>query len=218
MKTIKFVPYANFENILAPTPIKNHIPQWYKDAETYDNEGVEGLKTCVPFLDSMISGYALTTWEDLIITQQDEIVYMEDVGSMVNERFSSVGSTIPRPKGYLNNHFAWGGKWGIEVPAGYSIIITHPLNRLDLPFTTLSGIIDADTWVPPGNIPFFLQKDFNGLIPKGTPFAHIFPYKRESWKMDITKAFDPDNFFSEIKNGSIKGYYKKKFWRRKDYT
>jgi hypothetical protein len=217
LKVIKFVPEPGFENLLAPTPIKNHIPEWYKNAEIYDNEGIEGLKTCMPFLDAMVSGYALTTWEDLIIIQQDETVSMEDIGSMVNERFSSVGSTIPRPHEYLNNHFAWSGKWGIKVPDGYSIIITHPFNRLDLPFTTVSGIIDSDTWIPAGNIPFFLQKGFNGLIPKGTPFAHVFPYKRESWQMEVLGAFEPDKFFSEIKNGSIKGYYKKKFWKRKDY-
>lgn len=245
MKKIKFVPSKGFENILSPTPLKNHIPQWYKDGEMYDNKGMAALKTCVPFLDAMLSGYVLTTWEDLRITQKGKTITIEDGdiqpdGSfilkgkqhdhthkikgnqirsmMIGERTSTSGSTIPRPAGHLQNHFTWSGKWGMQVPRGYSILITHPLNRFDLPFTTTSGIIDSDGWVPPGNIPFFLQKGFNGVIPKGTPFAHVFPYKRDKWSMSISKVLQARAFFDGNIDRSQLGYYKKKYWNRKNYN
>jgi len=245
LKKIKFVPYQGFENILAPTPIKNHIPQWYKDGEMYDNNKVAALKTCVPFLDVMLSGYALTTWEDIRVTQKKGVVTIEDGdlqedGSflpkikqnkhahdtksnniqsiIVGERVSTSGSTIPRPVGYLKNHYTWIGKWGIKVPRGYSVLITHPFNRLDLPFTTLSAIIDSDGWVPPGNIPFFFEKGWSGVIPKGTPFAHVFPYKRESWVMGISKVLQARTFFDGKIDRSEVGYYKKKYWNRKNYN
>jgi hypothetical protein len=217
LNTITFVPYKGFENLLAPSPIKNHIPIWYRDSEANDEDGLPGLKKCVPFLDSMISGYALTTWEEVEITQ-DQGIFKVSENSLFHERVSSVGSKIPTPSGYLDNRFAWSGKWGMEVPKGYSILITNPLNRTDLPFFTLSGIIDGDGWIPAGNIPFFMAKGFSGVIPKGTPFAHIFPYKRESWSMSIGKPFDPDSFFNDIEDGSLQGYYKKKFWQRKRYV
>lgn len=245
MKKIKFVAYPGYENIVVPTPIKNHIPQWYKDGEVYDNNGTAGLKTCVPFLDAMLSGYALTTWEDLKITEKRGIVSIEDgdiqedgsfipkvkkhqhsnelkqnyiKSAIIGERTSTSGSTIPRPPGYLKNHFTWSGKWGMKVPRGYSILITHPFNRLDLPFTTLSAIIDSDGWVPPGNIPFFFQKGFNGVIPKGTPFAHVFPYKRDSWVMSVSKILQSRHFFDGKIDRSVVGYYKKKYWNRKNYN
>jgi hypothetical protein len=106
----------------------------------------------------------------------------------------------------------------MKAPRGYSILITHPLNRFDLPFTTTSGIIDSDGWVPPGNIPFFLQKGFNGVIPKGTPFAHVFPYKRDSWVMSISKVLQARAFFDGKIDRSQVGYYKKKYWNRKNYN
>ncbi len=36
---------------------------------------------------------------------------------------------------------------------------------------------DSDGWVTPGNIPFFLKEDFEGVILKNTPVAQIFPYQ-----------------------------------------
>ena len=36
--------------------------------------------------------------------------------------------------------------WTIEAPAGYSLLFTHPANRFDLPFTTLTGLVDCDRY------------------------------------------------------------------------
>jgi hypothetical protein len=33
--------------------------------------------------------------------------------------------------------------WTLEVPEGWQILVTHPLNRPDLPFQTLSGVVSA---------------------------------------------------------------------------
>ena len=43
-------------------------------------------------------------------------------------------------------------------------MITHPHNRHDLPFTTLSGIIDSDDWNAPVFTAFFLKRNFMGTI------------------------------------------------------
>ncbi len=187
MKKIKFVAYPDMVDMLEPSPMKNHIPQWYKDGEVYDDKKSAGLKTCVPFLDVMLTGYALTTIDDLKISREDGFVVIEDgkikqdgsfepnkkrtlhnhalkdnqiFSRLVNERKGSSGSTIPRPPGHMQNHFVWSGKWGWKAPRGYSVLVTHPFNRLDLPFTTLSGVIDSDGWVPSGNIPFFFKRRF----------------------------------------------------------
>ena len=88
MKLIKFTSMLD-DGIGAPEPIKKFIPDWYKKAETYyvsesDNVSVEdgtqekmaGLKTCVPFLDCMISGYAIVTPFDIFIGKNDNYVAM----------------------------------------------------------------------------------------------------------------------------------------------
>ena len=71
----------------------------------------------------------------------------------------------------------------IEAPPGYSVLFTHPFNRPDLPFTTLTGLVDCDKFHDsPVNFPArWHDAGFNGVLPKGTPVAQCLPVKRESW-------------------------------------
>ena len=67
------------------------------------------------------------------------------------------------------------------------MLLTHPVNRLDLPFTTLTGLVDSDAyhdnWV---HFPaHWHDPDYTGVLPKGTPIAQCMAVKRESWTADI---------------------------------
>jgi hypothetical protein len=95
----------------------------------------------------------------------------------------------------------------------------HPLNRVDLPFITISGIIDFDKSIhaPIGNIPFFIKKGFTGTIPAGTPMFQMIPFKREDWKSENQTYSD---IFWQKKLNERKGIadiYKKKVWQKKSY-
>ena len=73
--------------------------------------------------------------------------------------------------------------WAIETPPGYSLLVTHPVNRYDLPFTTLTGLVDTDLYKNDFiNFPArWRDGGFNGVLPKGTPVAQCLPVKRELW-------------------------------------
>ena len=76
--------------------------------------------------------------------------------------------------------------WSIEAPEGYSLLFTHPLNRFDLPFTTLSGMVDCDrfrdSWIYfPAH---WHDMNFSGVLPMGTPVAQCLPVKRELGRPD----------------------------------
>ncbi len=219
-----------------PQPIKKFIPEWYRKAETYytpssENISIEdgtqkefaGLKTCAPFLDSMMSGYAFITPFDIYVGKSEDgaidLRWNAPGGweDFISERPKESGSTMPRPEGHAPNHLVWSNKWGIKMPRGYSALITHPLNRYDLPFTTSSGIIDSDKFFGNGNIPFFIKEDFIGVIEKGTPFAQIIPIKRKKWKM-INNNSLKDQYMFQGKDVRVKETsYKRKFWVRKEY-
>ena len=60
------------------------------------------------------------------------------------------------------------------------MLFTHPLNRFDLPFTTLSGMVDCDlyrdSWI---HFPaHWHDMNFSGVLPKGTPIVQCLPVKR----------------------------------------
>ena len=231
MKFVHFIPeeHAVHNDVPNPGLSKNYVPQWYKDSETRipeldtpDMEGY-GLKTCVPFLDALLSGYMLTTWTNIHVTKlvdgSLDIHWDSDTTSIpFTQRDSSSGKLMPRPAGHNPAHLAWSPKWGIKTPKGFSALITHPLNRFDLPFTTTSGIIDSDKYSSSGNIPFFMREGFEGVIPKGTPYAQVIPIKRDSWSAVYDPALadlidEQGRAAREVK----RGYYRDKKWVKKLY-
>jgi len=225
-----------FSNDSAAEPIKpakNYIPDWYKSLKPpsyedvkFDEHGaaIKNFKVCIPFLDPFISGYIVELDRDLYISNDEngnKIVRWnnEIPDSIPVSSRSEHTNAMPVPAGHSSNHFIWRTNYMIKVPEGYSVLITHPFNRFDLPFTTLSGIVDADSFLGEGNLPFFLKQDFEGIIKSGTPIYQILPFKREKWQSNL----NPD--LKQINEKNIKkttrvfyNYYKNNKWVKKDYN
>ena len=208
-----------------PVTAKSEIPQWYKDGEsTYTVDGTTqhpGLKACIPVLDVLMSGYLIKTSVDIYISKNEDgsisIDYDKNLegADPIGLRPKELGATIPRPAGHLQDHLVWMSNWGWKTPRGYSMLVTHPMNRWDLPFTTMSAIVDSDKFHGPGNMPFFLKDNFEGIIKKGTPYLQLIPIKRKDW----TAVYDPALIDFSKKNGSdgARGGYKKYMWQKKKY-
>ena len=231
MKIIRFFsPPKEFFGLGQPEPSKKFVPQWYKDSELtfvdpHSGEEHAGVKKCVPFLDSMLAGYMLVTPVDVFITHNEDGTpnirwnSPETFKDFIGERTKLLGEKMPRPAGHFPNHLAFRGTWGFKLPRGWSLLITQPLNRHDLPWTLTSGFMDADKYSTSGNLPFFLRSDFVGMVPAGTPIAQMIPIKRESWK-----AINNDEglTYLEYLQGAVVRSpgksYKKLFWQKKDYN
>ncbi|HEY8706685.1 MAG TPA: hypothetical protein VIM34_01665, partial [Burkholderiaceae bacterium] len=71
--------------------------------------------------------------------------------------------------------------WTIELDDGWSLLAVHPINRDDLPFRLITGLVDADRFNDVGiNFPALWTKpDFAGLLPRGTPIAQCLAVPRE---------------------------------------
>src|SRR5262249_6254098 len=70
--------------------------------------------------------------------------------------------------------------WTIELEPGWSLFATHPVNRDDLPFRLISGLVDSDRFYDGGiNFPaIWTDMNFSGTLPKGTPVAQCFAVPR----------------------------------------
>jgi hypothetical protein len=215
---ITFVPGTKKieDAVTFPQPAKNFIPDWYKNIKS--GKDFFNVKKCIPFLDSMSNGYIQTTWCDIIVTEEEDgpkVVFDSEVPIFGRRPTSD----MPVDKYFYDIEFVWQRPWSIILPKGYSALIVHPLNRIDLPFMTLSGIVDLDKSIhaPIGNIPFFIKKGFTGTIPAGTPMFQILPIKREDWKSETQEYND---FFWEEKikeKQNFSGFYKKQIWQRKSF-
>lgn len=230
VKNIVFIPSSKEveDYVPHPKPGKAYIPQDYKDLRNdtfkdlkFDETGkliYKSLKTCVPFFDAFVNGYVQETWTDIYIDKKDEdyCEYHWPTGPKIMSSRDRMHRKIN--KNYYQKEFIWLQPWKIKLPDGYSCLITHPLNRDDLPFYTLSGIIDSDTYFHAsfGNLPFYLDKSFSGIIPAGTPMFQIIPFKRDAWKTEVRTYNDQEQ--NKLSNEVLKHYvgaYKNKFWNKK---
>jgi hypothetical protein len=226
-----------YESVIAGCPniivsAKTVIPDWYKKIPLfYDNKKFDNdfrynktLKTCVPFLESLSIGYVITLPFDLYVEKNNDgnqvIIWPDAVKDDQAPDIRQKSATEKLvPIGHSSTEFVWRPNVSYTVPKGYSVLFTHPLNRHDLPFTTLTAVIDGGLVLShKGNLPFYLKKDFIGIIEKGTPIAQLIPFRQEKWKSEnkigLVKIGQMHN---DLALSVFKGWYKKTFWVKKDY-
>lgn len=226
-KIIEFATEIDFINL--PKPARSYIPEWYKKTEKFFGGkrklnqliGSTTVKGCVPFLDAFTTGYILELFQDVeVIKTTDSLSQFRwnSEPEPLEIRNQEINSSIPMSIEYTEQHFAWSLFFNFKTPKNYSFLITHPLNRFDLPFTTLSGIVDADNVISNGKLPFFLKKDFEGIIPKGTPIAQLLPFKRENWKAIENKKIIEVGKNHKFNSVISTGFYQKNLWKKKNFN
>jgi hypothetical protein len=210
-----------------PVPAVSVIPQWYKDMPVYTNNATRvrlrpsttSPKGCMPVLDALTAGYVMTTPHDIQVIIENgsqEILSPPGVPSIIARRGADLADLMPAAAGFTTGRYIWHTPFAAELPKGYSMLYTHPLNQDNLPFRTSSGIMDSDIYPHSGSLPFGLQVGFEGVIPKGTPFVQLIPIKRESWKSENSKEFEDDSR-TAIPRMVGRGYYRDVWWQKKDY-
>lgn len=212
-----------------PAPSTKAIPEWYRKMTKYSNGKKETdgqgqinltVKSCPPFLDSMMSGYTIFTEYDIYITQKEDAPFFEwrEGGQLISTHMKEQVTSEQIPDGYGDQPLKFNNLWQIRTPKGYSTAFMHPVNRVDLPFFTISGIVETDTYKNIINFPFFLKENFEGLLPAGTPIVQLFPFKREVWNMEIGEADAKELENARLKlNHKLMGGYKSQWWQRKEF-
>lgn len=243
-------PWLNKQSLSAPSTAQNVMPQWYKDAETFEKspdgayskmpkeicpfpkEGttddygkIPTWKACPAILDAFLTGYVLRTPCELTFFKNAQGVIDVKVENSQYKDFCTPRppmSQFEHPYGYYKNHFAWYADWGLELPDGYSALFMTPMNRFDLPFLNTTGIVDSDKVHLLGSFPFFVIEGWEGVLPKGTPYLQILPFKREDWEHKI-EVFEKSKMHSTINENARfyrqpdGGVYKNKVWSRRKY-
>jgi hypothetical protein len=203
-KILNFRCPVELEGLLPlPTPGARGLPEWFRAMpplafSELSSGDTETVKRCPPFIDAMSEGFLIALWCDVIV-DRGELSWDHDlpVGRQLSyprspigfhDPSQMVGAPMADPDRFL---IKFHNLWTIKAPEGYAVLFTHPVNRLDLPFTTLTGLVDCDryhdSWV---HFPaYWRDMDFRGVLAKGTPIVQGFPIKRETWGLH-TGAFN----------------------------
>jgi hypothetical protein len=239
-ENIKFIAnktWLSKESNSAPKPIIRTIPDWFRKADRFakrpdgefwigpDKGKVPTWKACPAIFDIMGTGYSLNLPCDIEF-YMTESGLKHKVLSNKYQDFIQVRDEMPQfehPRGYYKNHFALTPDWQIKTPSGYSVLYTQPFNRFELPFLLTTGIVDNDKVHMPGSFPFFIVEGFEGIIPAGTPYAQLIPFKRENWTSEIIEQDDASELMRQaMDNASIYrkpdgGIYKNEIWEQRKY-
>jgi|TARA_R100001460_G_scaffold53861_1_gene93049 hypothetical protein len=245
-KTIEFIANQKYVDSKQdqPIPIKLNIPEWYKKLKhSVDKRTVKG---CMPFLDSMSTGYLLKVPVDIKIRHNvpNEETGEKDgywrTGTIESDLMKAERINVNGQKPEIHSAFQLEGSptveknknlpfykilnpWIIKTPPGYSCLFVPPLNNSDDRFSIIPGIVDTDTYNQEVNFPIVVNGDkyevLDTMITKGTPYVQIIPFKRDSWEMKIKgESVDKLKTRSMFFPFTILNNYKKNIWNKKSWT
>lgn len=175
-----------------PVPAARALPDWVRTmptralSDTLGGEEVRTVKQCPPFVDALTLGVMIPLASDLTLAGgemswdwdppvlDDAAITRAPVGLHVPEQATGVPY---HPGDHMVIKFI--NFWTLSVDPGWSLLFTHPMNRPDLPFLTLSGVVDCDLFRDGYvHFPALLDPGFEGMIPAGTPVAQVIPVQK----------------------------------------
>jgi len=233
MKKIQFIPSTKLtERIVEPPqPSIKILPNWYKKIGFHIDKNIKNhrrpsgqsnltAKSCVPIFDAMSAGYLITLPCDVSFVDPEKygyrVVWEVSWLTIGSHSHDQVQGMVPS-EDFEPDPLRFEGLWRIKTPKNYSLLYTHPFYRFDLPFLSTTAIVDSDIYDTALNIPFFIKKDFFGILEKGTPIAQVIPIKRDSWKSEVLE-YD-SNYEHDLQKVTLNlvKSYKKNFWQKKSY-
>jgi hypothetical protein len=211
-----------------PIPARQALPDWLRAmpnkafSETHGQD-VRTLKQCPPFVDAMIHGFMMPLACDVVVHDgKFEWDWNLPPPSVESHPRAPLSFHVPAQTLGSPLHddaraaIKFNSFWTIELEPGYSLYATHPVNRADLPFRTLTGIVDGDRFNAVGILfpAVWIDPGFSGILRAGTPVAQCFPLERESLDlifepMSASKAQDYDSLAGDLL--SKPGVYRQRF-------
>lgn len=209
-----------------PVPAISSLPNWYKDMKPFANsdklvitagDSNQTLKRCVPFLDAMGAGYYIPMWADVQVSQTEygsmfnwtakyDVIQMHPLEQLVG---------VDVPVGYEAVPYKFVNHYVVKTPPGYSTLFISPINRSDLPFMSMGGVVDTDKHPLSVHFPFFIKAGFEGTIERGTPMIQAIPFKRDEWESEFGSIDNIDVHHEEFRSYLTRSYKKLGYWTRK---
>jgi hypothetical protein len=222
---------ALIDRLPRPFPARQGLPDWLRTmpatafSETH-GEDVRTVKQCPPFVDAMSYGFMVPLPCDVKV-HAGVFTWEWDLPPLSVESHPRSPLSFHVPAQVQGSPFLDGEQtlvkfnsfWTVELEPGYSLFATHPVNRADLPFRLLSGLVDADRFNDVGILfpGVWIDPDFSGVLAAGTPIAQCFPVLRTNQEL----IFEP---LSEERRGrydatalsllSKPGVYRRRFRAR----
>lgn len=178
-----------------PVPARAAMPDWLRRMaprapSALHQRSIRTVKQCPPFVDAMAHGFMVLLPCDVQVEADGRFGWHwpRPVLSVAGHPHAPLSFHVPEQ--IAGTPLARDGRaalkfnsfWTIELEAGWSLMAVHPIHRDDLPFRTVTGLVDADRFHDVGiNFPaVWTDPAFRGVLPRGTPVAQCFAVPRET--------------------------------------
>jgi hypothetical protein len=191
------------KHLLRPIPARSALPDWLRQMPSKAHSEIHGreirtVKQCPPFVDAMAYGVMILLPCDVTV-DRGAFAWHWDIPEPATSGHARAPLSFHVAAQLAGAPFARGHEaaikfnsfWTIECDESWSLFATHPVNRDDLPFRTVSGLVDADRFHDGGiNFPaVWTAPEFSGVLSKGTPVAQCFAVPRETPQL-VFEPFD----------------------------
>jgi hypothetical protein len=196
---------ALIDTLPRPLPARQALPDWLRRmpsrafSETHDSD-VRTVKQCPPFVDAMAHGFLMPLPCDVLV-RDGVFSWQWNLAPLAVETHPRAPLSFHVPAQAAGSPFhdpqqaivKFNSFWTVELEPGYSLFATHPVNRADLPFRLLTGLVDADRFADVGILfpAVWVAPHFSGVLRAGTPVAQCFPILRDSHEL-VFEALDAE--------------------------
>jgi hypothetical protein len=185
---------ALYDLLPRPLPARDALPDWLRRMaprvpSPLHQRSVRTVKACPPFVDAMAHGFLIPLPCDVQVEEGGRFSWDWTLPptALAHQPRSPLSFHVPEQlqgsplAGPGRSALKFNSFWTIELDPGWSLMVVHPLNRVDLPFRVLAGRIDADTFHDVGiNVPaLWIDPAFRGTLPRGLPVAQCFAVPRD---------------------------------------
>ncbi len=183
---------ALLDRLERPVLARSRLPDWLRAmpasafSPVHDAE-VRTVKQCPPFVDAMSHGFVIPLPCDVAV-HDGKLSWDWDLPPLTVETHprSPISFHVPAQVSGTPFHrddraiVKFNSFWTVELEPGYSLFATHPVNRDDLPFRLLTGMVDSDRFTDVGILfpAMWIDHGFEGVLRRGTPIAQCFPVAR----------------------------------------
>jgi len=177
-----------------PVPAREMLPDWLRKMaprapSAVHQRSIRTVKQCPPFVDAMSHGFMVLLPCDVRV-KAGKFSWDWQLPTLSVPHHPRAPLSFHVPEQIEGSPLAHGQRsalkfnsfWTVELEAGWSLMAVHPVNRDDLPFRLVTGLVDADRFTDVGiNFPaIWTDPDFDGVLPRGLPVAQCYPVPRVS--------------------------------------
>ena len=215
-------PAQLLDHLPHPQPAARHLPEWLRQmpAHVPSAEQTPTVKNCMPFLEAMTAGYLIPVPTDITIT-------LELVGNL---RVDVAGFDVPLVDVHSGDQLLgapysttpvvkFRTPWLIRTPPGYSTLVLPPLNRFEIPFLPLAGLVETDTYYRQIAFPTLCTMALGQQVKltKGTPLVQVIPVPRDAWSSQVGPCDPEANRAQDDHWDANHHMYREQHWQKKSF-